>query len=128
MDMLTSHAEADVICRYLIGRRAAPPEALRYVSAVATLGIDVGSERLWSVGCSHPFLLGLVDAGLAIMHPTSSMRRKIHLMAAILEATPHNVDWFLKSPSGLLRVAVIGGRAVLRSVTGLLLVAWLGDR
>jgi hypothetical protein len=118
--------EAAAIARYLL-RCAPPPELVgRYIEAHQ---LRLSSEPISSdvkLFRRYPALLGLLDAGSGIVQPQSLLRKKILLMAAILEATPYYADFFLAEPRGRLRFALSLGwqvsMAILKVVFGIPLV------
>jgi nucleoside-diphosphate-sugar epimerase len=105
-DEETLSKEAEAIARYLL-HCAPPPElARRYVEANRVL---LSAEPLSSevkLFRRYPSFLGLLEAGSGIIRPQSLLRKKVLLMAAILEATPHYADFFLAEPRGRLRFAL----------------------
>ena len=73
----------------------------------------------------HPAWLGIVDAGLALRDPESSLRWRLSVMTAILEATPEHAREFLPSarpPWYALYAAVIAVRAAVQGTIGVVVV------
>ena len=122
-------AEAHLITRYLFG--AAAPEALarRYVDANA-LGVLTPAgppdEALVDFARRRPWSIGYLDAACGVLRPDALLRRKVLLMAAILETSPAFARRF--EPSGLGRwrllavLGVNGMAAMARAVVGALVM------
>jgi hypothetical protein len=115
---------------YLLG--VEPPDATvdLYVQAVEILGL-VGSDkdrRLLQFMARHPWCIGLVDAGLALRRPDSTVRARLLVLSALLEARPELADRFLPAPQRAVYVgyaAIVGLRAVIKAAGGLVLVGWI---
>lgn len=119
--------EADSITRYILGVPCNGELKIRYAQAIERLKIelDVDEQRLWSLVNCYPFLLRMVDGGLAFVRPQGGIRRKIYTMLAILEASAEHADRFLpKRYTGLHLFALlgVGVRAGLAAVAGMLLI------
>lgn len=115
--------EADLIARYLIGRSPNDRIKRRYEDAMHMLHYDLDAvdRRLWEIVTCCPFTFRLIDGGLAILRPASSIRRKVHVMLAVLEASPEYCEYFLPKGFGLLyglSIVVTGARAVFAGVIG----------
>lgn len=125
--------EAARLGRYLVGRPPSPALAARYRRAVALLGADIAVDeaRAWRLTSRLPLVLRLVDGGLALVKPNGSIRRRLHLMFAVLEASPEHCDAFLpdgagwRDALGFVAAALRGGIA---GVLGAGLVIVLGVR
>jgi hypothetical protein len=102
--------EARVACRYLVGDDCPPDLIERYVRAnrdapdtvdpVARFAFD----RPWSI----PFL----DAASALSSGGEELRRKLYVMAAVLEASPPFASHFLPrtdSPTATVAALVLQG-------------------
>ena len=125
--------EAARLGRYLVGRAPSPLLAARYARAVALLGADIAPDeaRAWRLTSRLPLALRVVDGGLALAKPNGSIRRRLHLMLAVLEASPEHCDAFLDDASGLGdRLVVLGAalRGGLAGALGLVVVLLLGVR
>ena len=124
-------AEADRIGRYLIG---APPSSgvkVLYAKAMRTINIELDpvEQRLWNVIMHHPFAFRIIDGGLALVRPNSSIRRKVYTMLAILEASPEYCDYFLPQrfgPLHMVNIAFAGARALLAAVVGVVVLKLMG--
>lgn len=116
---------AAALGRYLVGEE--PPRELleRYVDACGYL--DAGEPapedaEILDFATRHSWLLGPIDAAAAVLQPDGALRRRLTIMAAVLEASPEGAAWFLpRAASGwglagmLLREA---GTHVLRLLVG----------
>lgn len=125
--------EAARLGRYLVGRAPSPLLAARYADAVARLGVEIAADeaRAWRLAARLPAALRVVDGGLALWKPNGTIRRRLHLMLAVLEASPEHCDAFLPEAAGLgERVAVVGAalRGGITGALGLVLVPLLGVR
>jgi len=120
--------EAARFARYLIGENALPEEIERYRRALEARGAIPERERdrrLLEWMRRRPWLIGPLDAGLALTDPESVVRFRLCLMLAVLEASPAHCRRFLPAaasgaawPAFALRMA----GAALRSAFGLVLV------
>ena len=77
---------------------------------------------------TRPRSIGPIDAALALSAPYAEVRRRLHLMFAILESTPEHHDRFLPERRDARYLGVVlaaGGRAVARAAIGIPLVRFL---
>lgn len=123
--------EVERLGRYLVGRPPSPVLAARYARAVATLGLTIAPDetRAWHLALRAPRLLPIVDGGLALVKPHGTIRRRLHALLAVLEASPDHCDAFLPTEYGLgdrLVVAAVALRAGAAGALGFLLVRLLG--
>ena len=123
--------EAQTLSHYLIGADAAPEEAERFANAheVLAIALTEREQRLFSLAMEHPVLLGPIDGALALVNPTSAIRRKIFMMLAILEASPWHCDAFLDRAwggAGWLYLAWVCLCAGLKPLVGLPILACYG--
>jgi hypothetical protein len=120
---------AIAIARHLIGEPPRPEEITRWRSAIEGQGAVLANDRdrrLWDLIRRSPWLIGPVDAGLALVEPNSAVRHRLCLMLAVLEASPHYTHRFLSPDSGPLALLALVPRlalAALRSALGLILVS-----
>lgn len=122
--------EARRFGQYLIG--AEPPDASvdLYAQAVETLGL-VGNDKdrsLLRFMVRHRWSIGPIDAGLALRRPDSTVRTRLLVMSALLEARPELADTFLPAPHSIFYLgyaALVGLRAVINAAGGLVLVGWI---
>ncbi|MDQ3773347.1 MAG: hypothetical protein M3461_02690 [Pseudomonadota bacterium] len=99
-----------MFARYLLDRDPAPELIERYVEACARLFTDSPSARdaaLMDFAYRHSGALPYLDAAAGFLRPGSLLRRKLLLMAAILEASPHYAGEFLEAPPGRARTLLL---------------------
>lgn len=91
------HQEALLLASYILGQAPLKPYLSRYEDALNTLNPigDSQDEKLLRLCHRFPSLLHLVDAATALSKRDSAIRKKLILMAAILEAGPDYTDLFL---------------------------------
>jgi nucleoside-diphosphate-sugar epimerase len=119
--------EAEFMTRYLLGVCCSHELKVRYAEAIERLKIELDLEerRLWRIINRYPFLLRIIDGGLALLKPYGGIRRKIYTMLAILEASPEHADLFLpKAYTGLYLLGLVGAgiRAGFSAAAGVLLI------
>ena len=99
----------------------------RYVAALATAPFEFGRDLKYAAFVTrHPSMMGFVDGGLAILHPDSTLRWKLNVMTAILEASPEHRDAYLPASRRWPYAAYAGAvavRAAFRGALGLVVVA-----
>jgi hypothetical protein len=125
-----SQGEADVLARYLIGRAAPAEVADRYARACrAILSDDARAEEqaIVAFALRHPWALGALDGACALVRPGALLRRRVIIMAAVLETTPMGAAHFLpraRSTLGMVwTVVCVGATAVFHAAIGLPLLA-----
>ena len=119
--------EAALFARYLLGVDPDATSVALYRDACALMApaTDARDERIARFACEHPAALAFLDAGLALRAPDALLRRKLHVMAAILETRPAYARRFLprdRSPLYALCIVCFGARAALKAAAGLLLL------
>jgi len=117
--------EAHVFSRYLLDRDPSPKMIERYASANRTLLTEqaLPSDRTLLRFClTHLWAVPFLDAAAGFLRPDSLLRRKIYIMAAILETSPLFANRFLPKrthPIALVfRLAVWGTVAAMKVVFG----------
>lgn len=127
--------EARLFGRYLLDRN--PPDDLveRYVAATTELFPDVPTgddAAMLQFVDRHPAALAFVDAACGLLRPASLLRKKLLLMAAILEASVHYAPEFLAPPPGRVRTTLLltwyGMSAGIKFVIGAALIATISAR
>jgi hypothetical protein len=121
-------AEARIFGHYLVGRPPAAELVARYREACRRLWpeapVGPDASRLAFVR-RHPWSVGPLDAAAALLDPSSQLRSRVLVAAAILEATPTHADDFLPRaatlPGLLFRLALSGTVAASKAVLGALL-------
>lgn len=120
--------EARVITRYLLGEEPGREHVAAYVNANATL-FAASEDALVAFCRRRPFWLPLVDSGAGWLDNGCLLRRKILLMAAILEASTRFAPHFLPGETttrlDLVRVVATGAVAALRTLLGIPLLLLL---
>lgn len=101
--------EADILSHYLIGQSASQKEKQLYSDALTKLRVvlSASEEKLWTFMMQHRWAISLVDAALAAENSRSSVRRRIFIMLAILEASPRYCNCFLPQQRSLLYMVTI---------------------
>jgi len=123
--------EADQIALYIVGKHAGERERALYSRAMTALnlGLTGPESALWvSMLCSRR-KMAWADAGLALLRPSSVLRRKLLVMVAILEASPEFAEDFLPRrcpPPRAIPVACAAVRSVYRGIAGAALVKLSG--
>ncbi len=90
--------EARLFARYLLD--CDPPREMvdRYISANRHLGLNVvtaENEHISNFSLSHPWSIPFLDAATGFLQPEAALRKKIYIMAAVLEASPRYAKDFL---------------------------------
>jgi hypothetical protein len=105
--------ECAVFCLYLTGRPPDPPLTGRYLQAQALLfsdDQDAAQTGPVTFARRHPWSLPYLDALLAVLDPQSLLRKKLHVMVAILETTPDFTGLFFpeRQPGLLAGLKLLG--------------------
>jgi hypothetical protein len=119
--------EAKILCKYLINRNINFQAQELYKKAITIHNFqpDVKDQRLESLAFKHPYFIGFIDGGMALVLKQSTLRKKIFLMLAILETIPEYSDMYLskeQSFTEFLKMIYFGIRGVIRGIFGLILV------
>jgi hypothetical protein len=110
--------EARLFARYLIDCEPPPEMIVRYINANrklcadAAIGIDV---KMMKYAVTHPWSVPFLDAAAGFLRPDSLLRKRIYIMAAVLEASTMYSHRFLPqalSPIRLFVHLVVNGVAV----------------
>ena len=122
--------EAEILSFYLIRQPPSEKEKLLYANAMQKLNVRLSSseEKQWRFLMKNIWALPFADAALAVKDSSSSIRRKIFLMLAILEASPNHVECFLPkkhSAFHLILLFFVGIRSMTRRMFGFLLLKLL---
>jgi hypothetical protein len=123
--------EADQIALHVVGRSAGEREKALYSQAMGLLkpGMTEREKALWESMLRSRRRMAWADAGLALVRPSSVLRRKLLVMVAILEASPDYADQFLPRrcpPREALPVAAAVIRGAFRGMAGVLVVKFSG--
>lgn len=121
-------AESRMLAKYLLC--VDPPRELqeRYGEACRRLiGTCPGPEALFAR--RHPWALSCLDGATGLLRPQSDLRRRVFVMAAVLEATPHYADFYLRASPHPVRLigemAVQGLRYGICLIVGIPLYLWI---
>jgi len=121
-------AEARRLAPGLVGEAPSPPIVARYVAAHRALirgPHDPRQVALAAFAVRHPWSASPLDAACGLVRPDALLRRKLRLLAAVLEATPDFASAFLPSAAAprapLLRLLVYVAVAGCRALAGLAL-------
>lgn len=118
--------EANCFSRYLLGHDATNEVIARYGTALVTLELaDPDSPfeiRLISAAAKHPLVTAALDTATALFAKKCILRKRLYVLAGILETDPEYADFFLKTPTSklalLLSLLWIGVRAAIMLVVG----------
>lgn len=111
--------EARLFARYLLDCEPPPDMIDRYINANRKLGTDVVistfiDEKIMEFALTHPRAIPFLDAAAGILQPDALLRKKIYIMAAVLEASPRYAKDFLSenlSPLLLIHRLMTNGLA-----------------
>jgi hypothetical protein len=124
--------EAKTFAQYLLDREPPADLIARYVIATRTLfpsTPEPSEQAIIDFVRRHEWALPFIDAAAGLLQPRSLLRRKILLLAAVLEASPRFVDDFLPRPSSpiacIVKLVTFGVVAVCKLAIGGLLLALL---
>ncbi|HVA33499.1 MAG TPA: hypothetical protein VNG31_05090 [Candidatus Baltobacteraceae bacterium] len=118
---------AQTFGRYIIGRDVGDAVVALYLRAVDELG-ESDDDAALRFATKHPWSIGPLDAALALVNRGAPLRRRLLLMAAILEAQPQYCDDFLPRDRRPWYAVVIAGailRNALHAAVGLLMLPLL---
>jgi hypothetical protein len=123
-------AEAVRFARHLLGSDPTPLQVTLYERGVARLHLTEPPGGDLLIRASRiPGFLPFLDAGIAWLRLDCLLRRRLLLMAAILEASPEGAAHFLPRrlsfPWFFLTLAVAGIRSMLFLPLGILLTRYL---
>lgn len=122
----TLEKEAVLFASYLLDRD--PPEEMvdRYINANRKLGVNrvtATDENVLNFSMSHPWSIHFLDAATGLLMKDSLLRKKIYVMAAVLEASPRYAESFLpENLSPLMffcRIIASGFKACIKIMIGI---------
>ena len=121
--------ESGLVARYLLGVTPSVTSKQLYQNTITTHDYLLSEDdaRMWNIAMKYPWLLPYIDAGLALTNKLSPLRKRIHLMFAILETETRLSEKFIytEKPFWFLRSAFYVIRAIFRAIVGSLLVRML---
>ena len=132
MSQIDAVREARVFCRYLLRVDLDEASCALYLRALERVPVecDRRDASICRAAVRYPFLLGPLDAALALRRPTAPLRRKLTLMAAILETQPAYARCFLlqeRVPYPTARLAGVTVRALARACLGIVLLPFFAQ-
>ena len=111
--------------RYLVGRPATEDLVARYEHALGVLHLGLPATpfegRLLQVSARHPLATEMLDTACAFLARDSLLRRRLFVLAGLLETEPSYADRFVCQPPGRLAVLVRLAGSGLRSAAHLVL-------
>jgi NADH dehydrogenase len=111
-----------ILARYLLDVELPRELQYRYAAACLKLLGDQADVE-WRFVQRHTWALPFIDAGAGLLRPSSGVRQRVFLMAAILEATPLYADFFLaprpRVTHLLLAMILQGMRYVVKVIVGI---------
>ena len=124
-DMAQLSREVMSFTRYLLGRPATRRLIARYEHALETLELALPATRfegrLLHVGALHPLTTEILDTACAFLAKDSLLRRRLFVLAGLLETEPSYAERFIGQPPGRLGIAVGLAAAGLRTALSLVL-------
>ncbi len=119
--------EAEKIGAYLLSIPIKNSEKSTYAQAINQLNINFTAfeEVLWQKMLQSNWKMACIDAGLALLQPTSNVRRKIFTMLAILETSPNYTDYFFSKKFSffyMFKIGLVSFRAIIRAIFGVVLI------
>jgi hypothetical protein len=115
-------SEARTFGRYIVEHDIDATSCDLYDRAVRELGYD--DDAVARFAANHSWSIAALDGALALTQPDAPLRKKLLLMAAILETRPAYCDAFLprhRRPGDALDVGYALVRAAVQTALGLLL-------
>jgi hypothetical protein len=122
--------EAVVLSKYLGAKQVLPTLELRYVDAIEKLNLNLTDkeQKLLTRLINSPFLLPLIDGGLALIQPQNGIRKRLLAMSALMETETAYAHLFLTRENqsfALIRFLYRGGIAVFKGLIGVCLLKCL---
>ncbi|WP_010182801.1 hypothetical protein [Aquimarina agarilytica] len=119
--------EAELFTAYLVSSPLNEREKKLYNKAMIHFDLKLSNfeKELLKKMMKSNINMATVDAGLAILKPSSLVRRKLFTMLAILEASPNYTSHFFSkeySWSYYFKLLYVGVRAVCRTIAGVFIV------
>jgi len=126
--------EALLFARYLIDCDPPREMVVRYIDANRRLGVNAvtaADEHILNFSVSHPWSIPFLDAAAGILRPEAVLRKKIYIMAAVLEASPRYPECFLpvnlSSLVLFLRLIINGFTACIKIMIGIPMLMLIGN-
>jgi hypothetical protein len=123
-------AEAKTLGRYVIGKPIGELAVSLYAKATSmpAFTLDDRTARIRDVALRSPWLIAALDGALALSAPGNTFRKRILLMAAILETQPELANDFLPVDRPFWYAIVIGFvavRAAIAAAIGLIVLRFV---
>lgn len=130
MTNLSLHQEANLFGKYFLKKLPGEREKNLYVKLAGeiTPPLELTEQRILRFALNNKWSIGLLDAGCAFIRPQSELRRRLHLMFAILECSSEYNDLFLpkqRSPFFLLILIFNGVAAIVKALVGSLILKYI---
>jgi hypothetical protein len=124
--------EAQIFAKYITGKPGNIIIYQHYANGVSMLKLafNTREERMMGTLRKRPFLLPLCDAGLAILSPQCTLRKRLLLMFALIETDKNFTTDFISITNNsfpFTRLLIRGCAGVLKAITGvifILLMRW----
>lgn len=126
-DPFMSSDEAASFGRYLLGREIGAASCATYARAAGELGYDE-ADAVTNFALQRPWSIAPLDGALALVRSDALLRKKLLLMAAVLETQPEYCDDFLpreRCTRDAIAVAASVARAGVLAAFGLLLLPFI---
>lgn len=96
---MTITSEFELLFRYLNGNQMNKVLLDSYIRGVDKMKLSLTeTEKQMLRWCfKYPNMIGIVDCGLALNNPSSNLRKRFALMAAIIECQPSGVKLYLNT-------------------------------
>jgi len=107
-DSIILKQEAYLYTRYLLECEPIEEIVQRYIIANQKLGTDkvcLGDDNILKFSRSHPCSIPFLDAAAGLIQPELLLRKKIYIMAALLEASTRYADYFLPRSLSVLSLS-----------------------
>lgn len=91
------HTEANVLSHYLISENCPDDTVIRFADALLLQSEPLSEKQIewYSRAIKYPFLMPILDGGLALVNRSSPVRKRIFIMLCLLECDPRFVNRFL---------------------------------
>jgi hypothetical protein len=120
--------QAEVFGRYLLGETPCPAAVKLYSDILEANPGDPDDKDKYLVDFAlrHRRSIGLLDSGLAFTNPDAELRRRLHLMFAVLECMPEHAEHFIPREhrrSSLVSLGISGIAGGAKAAAGFVLVS-----
>lgn len=124
---MSPEKEAEIFCRYLIGRPADELTIRLYIKAIEIVPypLSQSDEKIISFALNNTWSIRMLDAAAALLQPHGELRRRLYYLLSILECNPKHCDLFLtkdRNPFYLIVILLKGIRSVISALVGIVLL------